>query len=104
MLSKTEFESLINGLKDKVDETTGALISEDLLALMSNYNVAFDEYDNIINENATLKTDKEELLKVNGKLYQKIGFEKEPEKEEEKKDDDEVIDIAEIINEKGELI
>lgn len=104
MLKKEEFEALINSVKEKLDETSGALVSEDLLAILSNYNNAVDEYDNISSENVTLKNDKEELLKVNGKLYQKIGFEKEPEKEDEKKDDDEVIDITDVINEKGELI
>ena len=105
MLSKEDFEKLIDNTKEKLDETTGALVSEELLAILSAYNNGFDEYEKSFEEVEKLKGEKEELLKVNGKLYQKIGFDKEEEKEEEKEDDDkEEIKIEDVIDEKGELI
>ena len=105
MLSKEEFEKLINNLRDKLDETTVALVSEELLAILSNYNNGFDEYTKSVEEVEKLKGEKEELLKVNGKLYQRIGFDKE--EMEEKKDDvedEEETKIEDVIDEKGELI
>lgn len=105
MLSKEEFEKLINNLRDKLDETTVALVSEELLATLSAYNNGFDEYEKSVEEVEKLKGEKEELLKVNGKLYQRIGFDKEDEeKEEEKEDDTEEIKIEDVIDEKGDLI
>ena len=107
MLSKEEFEKLINNLKDKLDETTVALVSEELLATLSAYNNGFDEYEKSIEEVEKLKGEKEELLKVNGKLYQRIGFDKEEEKEDDKFEDDEdkeEIKIEDVIDEKGDLI
>lgn len=107
MLSKEEFEKLINNLKDKLDETTVALVSEELLATISAYNNGFDEYEKSIEEVEKLKGEKEELLKVNGKLYQRIGFDKEEEKEDNKNEDDdekEEIKIEDVIDEKGDLI
>ena len=107
MLSKEEFEKLINNLKDKLDETTSALVSEELLATLSAYNNGFDEYEKSVEEVEKLKGEKEELLKVNGKLYQKIGFDKEEEKEDDKFEDDEdkeEIKIEDVIDEKGDLI
>ena len=106
MLSKEEFEKLINNLRDKLDETTGALVSEEILATISAYNNGFDEYEKSIQEVEKLKGEKEELLKVNGKLYQRIGFDKEEEKEDNKNDDDEKeeIKIEDVIDEKGDLI
>ena len=107
MLSKEEFEKLINNLKDKLDETTSALVSEELLATLSAYNNGFDEYEKSVEEVEKLKGEKEELLKVNGKLYQKIGFDKEEEKEDDKFEDDEdkeEINIEDVIDEKGDLI
>lgn len=103
MKSKEEFEVMINELRDKMDDTTRGKISDDLLGVVSNYNNAVDEIEKLTGENATLKNDKDELLKVNGKLFQKIGFEKEEseEKKEEKKKED-VISIEDIIDEKGE--
>ena len=105
MLSKEDFEKLINNLRDKLDETTVALVSEELLALLSNYNNGFDEYTKSVEEVEKLKGEKEELLKVNGKLYQRIGFDRE-EKEDniEDKKDEEEIKIEDVIDEKGELI
>lgn len=106
MLSKEEFEKLINNLRDKLDETTGALVSEEILATISAYNNGFDEYTKATQEVEKLKGEKEELLKVNGKLYQRIGFDKEEEKEDNKVDDEEneEIKIEDVIDEKGDLI
>lgn len=106
MLSKEEFEKLINNLRSKLDETTVALVSEEILATLSAYNNGFDEYEKSIEEVEKLKSEKEELLKVNGKLYQKIGFDKEDAIEENKDDveDEEEIKIEDVIDEKGELI
>lgn len=105
MLSKEEFEKLINNLRDKLDETTVALVSEEILATISAYNNGFDEYKKSVEEVEKLKGEKEELLKVNGKLYQRIGFDKE--KEDDKFEDDEEkeeIKIEDVIDEKGDLI
>lgn len=106
MLSKEEFETLINNLREKLDETTSALVSEEILATISAYNNGFDEYEKSIEEVEKLKGEKEELLKVNGKLYQKIGFDKEDTIEEKKDDveDEEEIKIEDVIDEKGDLI
>ena len=105
MLSKEEFEKLINNLRDKLDETTGALVSEEILATISAYNNGFDEYEKSVEEVEKLKGEKEELLKVNGKLYQRIGFDRE-EKEDNIEDikDEEETKIEDVIDEKGELI
>ena len=106
MLSKEEFEKLINNLRDKLDETTVALVSEEILATISAYNNGFDEYEKSVEEVEKLKGEKEELLKVNGKLYQRIGFDKEDAIEEKKDDvdDEEEIKIEDVIDEKGDLI
>lgn len=106
MLSKEEFEKLVDNLRAKLDETTVALVSEELIALMSAYTTGFDEYSKSVEEVETLKGEKEELLKVNGKLYQRIGFdeEKEEDKFEEESPESEEIKIEDVIDEKGELI
>ena len=107
MLSKEEFDKLIDNLRSKLDETTVALVSEELLATISAYDNGFDEYEKAVEEVEKLKGEKEELLKVNGKLYQRIGFDKEEEKEDDKIEDDEdkeEIKIEDVIDEKGDLI
>ena len=105
MLTKEEFENLISSIKEKLDETVQALVSEDLLGVMSSYSNALDEIARLGDKITGLEADKEELLKVNGRLFQKIGFDKEEEKmEEEKTDDGEKLEIEDVIDEKGELI
>ena len=104
MISKEEFETLINNLKSKLDETTGALVSEEILATLSAYNNGFDEYSKSLEEVEKLKGEKEELLKVNGKLYQRIGFDKEEVEEKSEGEEKEEIKIEDVIDEKGDLI
>ena len=106
MISKEEFETLINNLRDKLDETTVALVSEEILATISAYNNGFDEYTKSVEEVEKLKGEKEELLKVNGKLYQRIGFDREEKEDniEDSKDEEEETKIEDVIDEKGELI
>ena len=104
MLTKEEFKNLITSIKEKLDDTTQALVSEELLNVLTNYNLAVDEIESKAQSGADLKKDNEELLKVNGKLFQKIGFEKVETETEEPKSEDEEIKLEEIINEKGEMI
>ena len=106
MLTKEEFEGLITSIKDKLDETTQALISDDLVGVLSSYGNALDEIASLGEKITGLETDKEELLKVNGRLFQKVGFDKEEEEvvEEAKEDNEEKLEIEDVIDEKGELI
>lgn len=106
MMSYEELETLVNEIKGKLDETTGALISEDLLNIVSNYKLGIDEVSKLTDEVNTLKSEKDELLKVNGRLFQKVGFDKEIEKKEEERtsDDSEELTVEDVIDEKGELI
>lgn len=106
MMSYEELETLVNEIKGKLDETTSALISEDLLNIISNYKLGIDEISRLSEEVGTLKSEKDELLKVNGRLFQKVGFDKEEvEKEEEASDDvSEELTVEDVIDEKGELI
>lgn len=106
MMSYEELETLVNEIKGKLDETTGALISEDLLNIVSNYKLGIDEVSRLAEEVENLKSEKDELLKVNGRLFQKVGFDKEEvEKEEETSDNaSEELTVEDVIDEKGELI
>ena len=107
MMSYEELETLVNEIKDKLDETASALISEDLLKIVSNYKLGMEETTKLGEEVAKLKEEKDELLKVNGRLFQQIGFEKEEvkdeiiEKHEDEKTDDEIIE--DLIDERGEI-
>lgn len=103
-----ELETLTNGIRERLGEENSALVSEDLLNVLSSYKASLEKIAELETENEKLKADKEELLKTNGKLFQKIGFEKEKEAEEvkleneEEKTTEEIID--ELIDEKGEII
>ena len=104
MLNKEDFKNLITSIKEKLDDTTQALVSEELLNVLTNYNLAIDEIDSKTQNITDLTKDNEELLKVNGKLFQKIGFQKDETETVDPKSEDEEIKLEEIINEKGEMI
>lgn len=105
MISYEELELLINSIKSSLDETTGALVSEDLLNIVSNYKLAIDKIAELEGQVAGLQADKDELLKVNGRLFQKVGFDKvETEEPTPEENTEEEITIEEIVDEKGDLI
>lgn len=106
MYSIDELKVLIDKIKEGLDETTSALISEDLLSIISNYQLALDKITEIEEISKKLKEDNEELLKVNGRLFQKIGFEEDikDESAELPSNEEEEITLEEVIDEKGELI
>lgn len=107
MLTKEEFEALINSIKEKLGEETSALLAEDLLNILSNYVSALDKIEEDASTIESLTNDKDELLKVNGKLFQKVGFESDEEKSEESEDEyeeTEPMEIEEVIDEEGELL
>ena len=102
-----ELETLTNGMRERLGEENSALVSEDLLNVLSSYKANLERIAELTSENEKLKADKEELLKTNGKLFQKIGFEKEEEAEEIKDEAEEVSTeeiIEELIDEKGEIL
>lgn len=106
MLTKEDFEKIITDTRDKLDEKSQALISEDMLGIMGNYNSLLTTLNDRDEELKKLKKDNDELLKVNGRLFQKIGFEKEEEKNPLPINEKvvEKIGIDNLINEKGEMI
>lgn len=106
MLTKEEFEKIITNTRDKLDEKSQALISEDMLGIMGNVNSLLTTLNDKDQELEKIKKENDELLKVNGRLFQKIGFEKE-EKTETLPFKEEVVEkigIDNLINEKGDLI
>lgn len=107
-MSYEDLETLTSEIRERLGEESSALISEDLLNILSNYKSNLDRIVELEAENEKLKSDKEELLKTNGKLFQKIGFEKEKEAEEVKEENEEEKSteeiIEELIDEKGEII
>ena len=107
MLTKEDFEKIITDARDKLDEKSQALISEDMLGIMGNYNSLLTTLNDQQEEIKKLKNDNDELLKVNGRLFQKVGFQKE-EKNETLPFKEEVVEkkigIENLINEKGDLI
>lgn len=104
MMNFEEFENLINDIKSSLDETTSALLSEKLLNVVSNYKIGVDKIEEMSNDLKKIKNEKDELLKVNGKLFQQIGFDKLEDEEPKEDIEKDEIDINEIINEKGEIV
>lgn len=107
MANIDELKALVDSIKEKLDETQSALLSEDLLSIVSNYQLLFDELSKVNEEISKLKEDNEELLKVNGRLFQKIGFEediKDESAELPSEETDEEVTVEDVIDEKGEII
>lgn len=107
MLKYDEFETLVNSIRDGLDEVSRANASENFITVLSNYKMALDDIESKLSEIEKLASEKEELLLVNGKLYQKVGMDLIDEANDDSSNDtndEEVISIEEIIDEKGDFI
>lgn len=110
MVKRKDFNSRIDEMKDKLDEQSQALISDDLLEFKAVYSGLYDKYKDLKKENETLSKEKSELLQVNGSLYQKVGFKKDEESETGvklflKEDKNEhVASVDDFIDKEGNLI
>jgi hypothetical protein len=109
LMNKEEFNSLIDDIRNNIGSETSALNSEKFLGIQGAYSESLDKIDSLNNEISKLKASNDELLKVNGSLYLKIGKEQNQEMTFQNNNADEnqevkKIDISTLINEKGDLI
>lgn len=108
MLNNEEFNTIIDQLREKLPEDSRALISDELTTIMANQSSGYSRINELEGEVKKLNEKNEELLLTNGKLFQKLGtpltekIEDDPIPHEEK--EEKLIDIKDIINEKGEIL
>lgn len=104
-----KFNETINHIKEKVGEENSALISDELINLMTEHKALTEQSNEQAEQINTLKSEKDDLVNANAKLFRRLGFEDEEqthfiqnptEQETEVKE----ISIGDIINEKGDII
>lgn len=105
-MKKEEMENIINIVREKIGEENSGMIADELVTIISDnnsLNQSIEEKDKKIN---LLKQDKENLLEVNGNLFQRLGIGEETEKEdkEEKENNPHDFNFKSAFNEKGEFI
>lgn len=103
-----DYNDTIGRIRDNIGSELSAANSEDFLGITGAFSELHQNYEDLKAENEKLKNDKEELLKTNGKLFQKIGFDNNvtfsENKNDSKEEKEEIIKLEELINEKGEII
>lgn len=102
-----DYNNTIERIRENIGSELSATNSEDFLGITGAYSELHQNYEDLKSENEKLKNEKEELLKTNGKLFQKIGFDNNVtfnDNKKEKEEKEEIINIEDIINEKGEII
>lgn len=104
-----KFNETIDHIKEKVGEENSALISDELISLMTEHKSLTEQDNEKSKQIETLKSEKDDLVNANAKLFRRLGFEDEKEttftsnNTEQEKESVE-IQIGDIINNKGELI
>lgn len=104
-----KFNETIDHIKEKVGKENSALISDELISLMTEHKSLTEQDSEKAKQIETLKSEKDDLVNANAKLFRRLGFE---EKEEatftqnttEQQPRVEEIKIGDIINEKGDII
>lgn len=103
-MEDTNFEKLITQLRDKLDDSTKGRVSEELLAITGQLRGQQEELNTRQKQINKLTDENKELLLTNGKLFNKIGFEKKEEEKDLFEEVDEIIKIEDIIDSKGNFI
>ena len=103
------FNKTIDHIKEKVGEENSALISDELISLMTEHKSLEEQNSEKAEQIETLKSEKNDLVNANAKLFRRLGFEDEqettfstPDNKEQKESEE--IKIGDIINAKGEII
>lgn len=104
------FNETINHIKEKVGEENSALISDELISLMTEHKSLTEQDNEKAKQIETLKTEKDDLVNANAKLFRRLGFEDEQKTTfsnnpmPNETNESEEIQIGDIINEKGEIL
>lgn len=106
-----KFNETIDHIKEKVGEENSALISDELISLMTEHKSLTEQNNEQIKQIDTLKSEKDDLVNANAKLFRRLGFEDEEKTtfnttthQTEQNMECEEIKIGDIINDKGEII
>lgn len=104
-----KFNETIDHIKEKVGEENSALISDELISLMTEHKCLTEQDNDKAKQIETLKSEKDDLVNANAKLFRRLGFEDEqktsfttPDNADQKSVEE--IKLGDIINQKGELI
>lgn len=104
-MKQEKFNSLINGMKEKLGEEQTSKIADDLAVLISDNNQVNQELESKDSEIELLGKDKENLIKVNGNLLQQVAMgEEEKPNIENQNNDNKPFSFKEQFNENGEFI
>lgn len=82
-MKNQDYENIINGIRTKVGDEMSALIADDLTTLISDNSNMNSQIENKDKEIDKLKSDKENLIKANGNLFQQITMGEEKNEKEE---------------------
>lgn len=107
MLSNEEFTSIIDNIRNNLNETDRALISDSLGTLVANQQATENRINELTEQHNKDKVLNDELLLTNGRLFQQIGVKpgEEPKQNDPEQPPEETkIKLEDIINEKGDLI
>ena len=104
-----KFNETIDHIKEKVGKENSALISDELISLMTEHKTLTEQDNEKAKQIETLKSEKDDLVNANSKLFRRLSFEDSQEttfvkNNTEPKKESEEIKIGDIINEKGEII
>ena len=105
-----KFNETINHIKEKVGEENSALISDELISLMTEHKSLTEQNESSAKQIETLKSEKDDLVNANAKLFRRLGFEDEQEttfnraNQTEQSQEVEEIKIGDIINNNGDIL
>lgn len=103
-MKQEEMKQFLDTLSSKLGEENISLISDDLAMLNADNMSMNNALENANQEKEKLKSEKDNLLKVNGNLFQQITLGKEETPNNEEKKETKPFSFKTIFDEKGNFI
>lgn len=99
-----DFDSIVNGITEKLGKETTGTISDDLANLIGFQASQQDELKNRASEIEKLKKTNDMLVKANGTLLQQVSAYTEEEEEKELPKKKEPLDMRTLFDKNGKFI
>lgn len=103
-MKNEDMENISNKIKEKLGDEKSAIISEELVQIITDNTNRNKDLENQNNQIEKLKNEKNELIETNGKLFQQVTMAPDEPKPNSSKEEPKKFCFKSVFDEKGNFI
>lgn len=103
-MKNEDMENISNKIKEKLGDETSAIISEELVQIITDNTNRNKDLESQNHQIEKLKSEKNELIETNGKLFQQVTMAPEDKPNNQKIEEPKKFSFKSVFDEKGNFI